>query len=198
MIFGSKYEIKNIEIFEVIYKGTTIKTAIEVKYLGVKTEETLSGEGIIDTIVKKCTGRIKFLYRQAGCFPTAPKKTLCQSLVQSHLDYAISSWYAAMTQRAKNKLQIIQNKIIRFIRDLEPRTHITTEHMAELNMLKIPERVKQLRLNTAYNMCYDQAPTYLQSNSKQARDRTQHTRGSRWNFVVPNVKGAERNTFISM
>ncbi len=67
------------------------------------------------------------------------KKTLCQSLVQSHLDYAISSWYAAMTQKAKTKLQIIQNKMTRFILDLGPRTHITTEHMTGLTTLKIPE-----------------------------------------------------------
>ncbi len=75
-----------------------------MKYLGIKIDETLSGNGILDTILKKCNDRIKFLYRQARCFPTALKQTLCQSLVQSHLDYAISSWYAAMTQKAKNKL----------------------------------------------------------------------------------------------
>ncbi len=59
-----------------------------------------------------------------------PKQTinLCQSLVQSHLEYGISLWYAAMPQKAKNKLQILQNKIIRFMLD-RPRTHITEEHM---------------------------------------------------------------------
>ncbi len=92
-------------------------------------DNSLSGEGILDNIVKKCSGRIKFLYRQARSFPRSLKKTLCQSLVQSHLDYAISSWYAAMTQKAKNKLHILQNKMIRFTLDLGPRTHITEEHI---------------------------------------------------------------------
>ncbi len=64
-----------------------------------------------------------------------------------------------MTQRPKNKLKILQNKIITFILDLEQRTHMTTEHMAELNMLKIPGRVKQLRLNSAQKICYNQVPT---------------------------------------
>ncbi len=104
-----------------------------MKYLGIKIDETLGGNGILDTILKECNGRIKFLYRHARCFPTALKKTLCQSLVQNHLDYVISSWYATMTQKAKNKLQIIQNKMTRFILDLGPRTHITTGHMADLN-----------------------------------------------------------------
>ncbi len=52
--------------------------------------------------------------------------------------------YAAMSQKAKTKLQIIQNKMIRFILDLGPRTHITTKHMADLNILKIPRTVTQL------------------------------------------------------
>ncbi len=128
-------------------------------------------------------------------FPEGTKKTLCQSLVQSHLDYTISSWYAAIPQKAKNKLQILQNKIIRSILDLGPRTRITEEHMAELNILRIPGRVKQLRLNTAHKIFYNQAPTYLNANFKRARDRTQHTRRSQWIFIVPIIKGAEGNTF---
>ncbi len=59
--------------------------------------------------------------------PNGTKKTLCQLLVQSHVVYAISSWYAAMSQKAKNKLQIIQNKMIRFILDLGPRTYNTEQ-----------------------------------------------------------------------
>ncbi len=100
-----------------------------------------------------------------------------------------------MTQKAKNKLQIIQNKITRFVLDLGPRTHITTGHMAALNTLKIPERAKQLRLNTTHKIYYNQAPTYLQTNFNKARDRAQHTRGSHLNFVVSNVKVSESNTF---
>ncbi len=162
--------------------------------MGVKINETLSGEGILDTIVKKCTGRIKFLYRQVGCLPTAIKTNLYQSLVQSHTDYAISSWYAAMTQRANNKQQIVQNKMVRFILNLQPRTHQTVEHMTELNMLRVPERAKQLRLNTTHKIHYNQAPQYLQANFKKARNR-QHTRKRQWNFVVPDTKGIESNTF---
>ncbi len=122
-------------------------------------DNSLSGEGILDNIVKKCSGRIKFLYRKARSFPISLIKTQCQSLVQSHLDYTISSWYAAMTQRAKNKLQILQNKMIRFMLHLGPRTYITEEHMKELNMLRIPNRVKQLRLNTAHKIFYNKAPS---------------------------------------
>ncbi len=51
--------------------------------------------------------------------------------------------------------------MIRFALDLGPRTHITEEHMKELNMLRIPNRVKQLRLNIAHKIFYNKAPAYL-------------------------------------
>ncbi len=78
-----------------------------------------------------------------------------------------------MPKRAKNKLQIMQNKMIRFMLDLGPRTHITEEHMKELNMLKISNRAKQLRLNTAHKIFYKKAPSYLNTNFKRTRDRTE-------------------------
>ncbi len=112
-----------------------METVTEVKFLRVKIDETLSGEGILGTLVKKYSGKIKFLYREARFLPRAIKKTLCKALVQCHIYYAsIALWYAVMMQRAKYKLQIVQNKIIRFMLDLKPRAHLTVDHMTELNM----------------------------------------------------------------
>ncbi len=66
-LYGTKRKMKNRERFAVKCKDMSIESVTEVKYLGVKIDETLSGEGILDTVVKICTGMIKFLYRQAGC-----------------------------------------------------------------------------------------------------------------------------------
>ncbi len=48
MICGTKCKIKNKEGFEVKHKNTAINSTTEVKYLGAKIDETLSGKGIID------------------------------------------------------------------------------------------------------------------------------------------------------
>ncbi len=101
-----------------------------------------------------------------------------------------------MSKKAKNKLQIIQNKMVRFILNMGPRTHITNKHMFDLNIIKIPRRVQQLRLNITHKIYYNQAPTYLQTNFNKNRDRGHHTRGCHGNYVVPNGTGAEEgNTF---
>ncbi len=198
ILCGTKRKTRNTEDLEVKYKNTEIEPVSEVKYLGIKIDKTLSGEATLDTIVRKCTGRIKFLYRQAGCLPKAVKRTLCQSLVQFHLDYSVSSWYAALTLKAKRKLQILQNKMARYVLLLAPRTHLTVDHMKELNLLRVSDRAKQVKLNNAYKIFYNQAPRYLQENFVKTRNRLQHTRSSQWNFNVPNVKGNESNTFILM
>ncbi len=67
ILCGTKRKMRNTEDFEGKYEDTTIKSVSEVKYQGIKIDKTLSGEGTLDTIAKKCTGRITFLYRQAGC-----------------------------------------------------------------------------------------------------------------------------------
>ncbi len=94
----------------------------------------------MNTIVRKCVGKMKFLYRLAGCLPPAIKKTvpIACPVVQCYIDYGGSSWYAAMTWGDKNKLQIVQNKMGGFILDLRPKTH----HMTDLT-LRVPERARQ-------------------------------------------------------
>ncbi len=74
MFCGTKRKIRNREGFGVKCKDTSVDTVTEVKYLGVQIDETLSGEGVLDTIFEKCTGRIKLLHRQAGCLLTVRKK----------------------------------------------------------------------------------------------------------------------------
>ncbi len=49
---GTKRKMRNTEDFEVKYKDTAIESVSEVKYLGIKIDKTLSGEGTLDTIIK--------------------------------------------------------------------------------------------------------------------------------------------------
>ncbi len=195
MLCGTKRKTRNTEDFEVKCKDTAMESVLEVKHLGIKIDKTLSGEEILDTIVKKCPDRIIFLYRQPGCLSNVVKRTLYQSFVHCHLDYAVSSWYAGMTQKAKRKLQIVQNKITRFVIDSGPRTHFAVDHMRELNLLRVSDRAKQLRLNNVRKIFCSQAPEFLQENFVKIRNRQQHTRRSQWSFNVANVKESESNIF---
>ena len=62
--------------------------------------------------------RLTFLYRNKNCLSLQSRKTLCSTLIQCHFDYACACWYEGLTKNMKDKLQIAQNKIVRFILNL--------------------------------------------------------------------------------
>ncbi len=80
ILCGSKRKLKNVQDFEVICNGVSIKSVSAVKYLGINIDSDMSGETTWKTIISKCNSRLKFVYRQAGCLPTATKKALCLAL----------------------------------------------------------------------------------------------------------------------
>ncbi len=108
--------------------GVSIKLVSAVKYLGINIDSDMSAESSWKTIVRICNSALKFLYREAGCSPTATKETLYLVLTQCDFDYSVSSWYPSMSQTDKKKLQVVQNKLIRFMLNLGLRDHVTTKH----------------------------------------------------------------------
>ena len=59
-----------------------------------------------------------------------------------------------ITQRVKNKLQIVQNKVIRFILDLPARSHVGYDEFSKANMFPVDLRVDQLKMNHLFNIIH--------------------------------------------
>ena len=157
-------------------------------------DNTLSGEATVDHILKKCMARLKFLYRNAEALNLASRKLLVSAIIQCHFDYAVSAWFWGLTKGAQKKLQIAQNKIVRFILNLEPRSHVGQSELDRAGMLNIRDRAKQLMLNHMYNIYHHIAPNYL----CQSFSRIEHRYGTRYmqnNFYLRNCNGLERSNF---
>ena len=148
----------------------------------------------MDGIIKKANQRLKFLYRHKSCLSLLSRKSLCNALIQCHIDYACTSWYESLSVKLKKKLQVVQNKVIRFILDLSPRSSINAEVFEKLDYLNISNRVKQLRLNHVFNIFHEKCPDYLNNNfSRTCSSRS--TRSSKFNFFLPRVEKMESETF---
>ncbi len=187
ILCGSKRKQKNVQDFEKKCNGVSIKSVPAVKYLGINIDSDMSGETTWKTIISKCNSRLKFMYRQAGCLQMATK---------CNFDYAVSSWYPFMSQTAKKKLQVVQNKIIRFMLNLGPRDHVGTEQLNTLGLLNVEDRAKLIRLHNAHKVYYEQAPKYLMTNFNKSRNiRGMSTRHRAYNFDLPRVTGEEKCTF---
>ena len=61
VLFGSKRKLRKIDKFSIECNGHTIKAQSSVKYLGLNFDDQLTGETIVNSIVKKVNGRLKFL-----------------------------------------------------------------------------------------------------------------------------------------
>ena len=166
-----------------------------VKYLGFTIDNLLNGEAIVDSIVKKVNSRLSFLYRNCRNFNLETKKTLISALVQCHFDYSCSSWYAGLSKKLKHKLKVTQNKVVRFLLNMAPRTSITSDILESVNILSVENRVTQLRLNHVFNIVHGTAPNYLTDNFIKVSSIHNRTRFSEHNFIVPYVKSFDSGTF---
>ena len=131
ILFGTKRKTRNNVSLNIVCNGTTLAKKCNVKYLGAELDQSLNGEVMAGKVLSKVYGRLKFLYRKSGFLDYHSKKLLASALIQCHYDYACSFWYSSLTKRTKSKLQISQNKVIRFITyilNLQPRTHLSSEH----------------------------------------------------------------------
>ena len=136
ILFGSCKKICNSPSLDIKCGDTKISSKKSVRYLGVDLEQTLSVKLILENILEKGNSRLKFLIRQAKCLNLA--------LIQCHMDYACSSWYHGLQKNLKHKLQILQNKTIRFVLDLTPRSYIGYSEFNLVNWLPVRFRVQRL------------------------------------------------------
>lgn len=197
ILFGSNKKLSKVDNFHVLYEDQTIKPSNSVKYLGASLDQHLSGEVMVDTIVKRATGRLKFLYRYSKYFNQKLRKDLCSSLIQCHLDYCSAAWYTGLTKKYQKKLQVLQNKMVRFILDMSPREHVGQANLQALKFLDMQNRARQLRLHHVHNIFYCTGPLYLhQFFTRTSAVHGYATRANAMNFYVPRVKGQTFKSFF--
>ena len=196
ILFGSKRRLSVQDTLQVSCAGNIISSKTCVKYIGLDIDQSLSGECIADKLVSRCNSKLKFLYRQARHFDLPTKRLLVSSLIQSHFDYASSSWFSGLTKTHQRRLQVMQNKVIRFLLNADTRTHIGPAQFTQVQMLPVELRVQQLKLNHMYNIFHNKAPSYLASSFTSTHNiHIINTRSSNRSFSIPHVKSFGHTSF---
>ncbi len=159
-------------------------------------DQHLSGELTGKSVIKKTNARLKFLYRQCKFLNPEIRKMLCNALIQCNFDYACSSWYSSLTKGTKTKLQICQNKMVRFINNMSYREHIGPSEINNIGWLTVENRIEQLKLNHVHKIINEKAPPYMLNNFKRTNQLHCHrTRNSAFSFIVPRVNSNAYNSF---
>ena len=107
------------------------------------------------------------------------------------------SLYSHLSQYYKKRLQTMHNKVVRFKLNMGPRTHIGQRELDRVGLLSVKDRVIQMKMSYVYKIFHGTAPDYL--NAHFTRITSVHsysTRGSPYNFIVPEIKGQASHTFF--
>ena len=136
-------------------------------------------------IVKKVNSRLRFLYRKEKFLSPALRRMLCNALIQPHLDYACLVWYSKLTQALKNKIQVMQNKCLRFCLQLRPLDHIGQREFQKLNWLNISDRFTQCLCSAVFNFIKEKSPKYMSEIFHIATQNNIGTRFSKLKLRIP-------------
>ena len=82
-----------------------------------------------------------------------------------HMNYACSSWYHGLQKNLKHKLQILQNKTIRFVLDLTPRSHIGYSEFNRVNWLPVRFRVQQIVSTSMHRLIHGNPPPWSRNDT---------------------------------
>ena len=170
--------LNKVSSLEIKYGELHIKQYHTVTYLGCLLDETLSGESMALKVINKINSRLRFLYRKNRFLSPPLRRLLCNSLIQPHFDYACSAWYPNLNKRLKSKLQIIQNKCIRFCLNLNNRAHTWQKQFKQINWLPVNDRFKQIISSMSFKFCNNTSPPYINDVFKPASQPNTTTRAS--------------------
>ena len=110
---------------------------------------------------------------------------LCNALIQPHFDYACLAWYSKLTQALKRKIQVMQNKCIRFCLQMKNTDHIDLKEFQELNWLNGSDRFTQCLCSSAFNFIHNESPEYMSEIFQIAPQNNISTRSSQLKLNQP-------------
>ena len=126
----------------------------EAKYLGVTISSDLSWSRHADHVTKKANSTIGFLKRNMRSAPQAAKDTAYKTFVRPIVEYAATAW-APSTDKANDKIDMVQRRAARFVKNDYGRTSSVTEMMSNLGWDTLQKRRDLARLSMMYRIVHE-------------------------------------------
>ena len=178
ILFASKRKLNKGNQIKIVHGNVEIKQHSTVSYLGCILDETLSGESMALNVINKINSKLKFLYRKNKFLTPHLKRMLSNALIQPHFDYACAAWYPQLTLNLKKRIQVVQNKCIRFCLDLENTAHIGYKEFEKINWLNTSDRFLQCLCSSAFKFIKGKCPEYMNEVFQIAHQSNMTTRSS--------------------
>ena len=112
-------------------------------------------------VCTKITSKLQFLHRKNRSLLKYLRRLLCNTLIQSHFDYACATWYPNLNKKYRNKLQILQNKIYTFLLKIgQQRAHRIWTFWQD-KPLRTDQRFPQCVSSSVFIFFFEICPQYM-------------------------------------
>ena len=136
-------------------------------------------------VISKISCRLRFLYRKNRFLSQPLRRLLCNALIPPHFDYACSAWYPNLNNRLKSKLQMLQNKCIRFCLNLHSKANIGLTEFEKINWLSINDRFERCVGSVTFKYFIYLSPLYMNDVFTLTGQNTSATRTSLFKLSQP-------------
>ena len=133
-----------------------------VTYLGRQLDQDLSGKSMAQKIIHNANASLKFLYRKKMFLNQFCRKNCLQGndSVENRLRH--NFYYHGLPKFLQSPLQVVQNKMIRYVLNYSNRTHLVANDFNEVKWMSIENRIKYLAASHVFNCIDEQDPECLQ------------------------------------
>jgi hypothetical protein len=192
MRIGKRGQVENQSV---TIDNQVIEQVDSFKYLGVVIDNRLSFGPHIEYTVKKVAKKIGYMYRTCYGMDRWTKTTIYQTIIAPYFEYCSSVLFLC-NQGDMHKLQVLQNKAMRFILCRERLTPIK-EMLNELQWLDVTQKTKLNTLLLIFKMKRGCLPEYLSSSMITVAQTHGHETRGRNNFRLPNyTKASTQNNLF--
>ena len=102
-------------------------------------------------VIDKINSRFKFLHRQNRFLTPPLRRLLYNAVIQPLFNYACTAWFPNLSNKLRLRLQVTQNKCLRFCLQLNKMSRICVNEFLELNWLNVHDRYLQFIVSDVFN-----------------------------------------------
>ena len=86
---------------------------------------------------------------------------MCYAIIQPQFDYTCYAWSTNLTQKLKKKFQVMQNKCIRFLLQLDKMSTVSHKEFKDLNWLQSLLGLNKVLFRSLFKFVNGSCPHYL-------------------------------------
>lgn len=181
MVIGTKNIIVDTPI---TIDSIQIERVKQFKYLGIVLDEKLTFSEHMNSVIKKLSGKISYMYRVNKKLTKRAKLTVYNSMILPHFQYCSTILFLG-NEGDLNQLQIQQNKVMRIVLNCSRETSVASM-LDDLKWLNVRQLINYNVLFLIYKITKDLMPVYLSENITYIRDYHNINLRSRDNIKLPS------------